>query len=88
MRTEMRVTIEAMIEVRVRIRAMMRIEVPAVWSPTARDRMKRIARDAGLLHEIELICEPEAAALAFMHFGNRFSVCKNGPQVQVSSMFR
>lgn len=62
--------------------------VPVVWSPNARDQMKMIARKAGLPHDIELICEPEAAALAVMHFGNRFSVWENSPSVQVSSMFR
>ena len=40
------------------------LTVPAIWSPAATDRMLQVARLAGMPAPINLITEPEAAALA------------------------
>jgi molecular chaperone DnaK (HSP70) len=43
------------------------LTVPAMWSPLAKDKTLRVARDAGLPGNIKLVTEPEAAALATLH---------------------
>jgi len=40
--------------------------VPAMWSPTAKERMRGIAIKAGLPSDVTLVSEPEAAVLAVM----------------------
>jgi molecular chaperone DnaK (HSP70) len=40
------------------------ITVPAMWSDVAKDLTRRAAEKAGILGEISLVSEPEAAALA------------------------
>jgi molecular chaperone DnaK (HSP70) len=52
------------------------IGVPAVWSPLATDRMYTIAREAGLPENIELISEPEAAALSVLEYTKAFTVIR------------
>lgn len=40
------------------------LTVPAIWSPTAKEKTKQAARLAGMPEGIKLVTEPEAAALA------------------------
>ena len=40
------------------------LTVPAIWSPTAKDKTLQAARIAGMPGNIRLVTEPEAAALA------------------------
>lgn len=40
------------------------LTVPAMWSPTAKDKTLRAAKLAGMPGDIKLVTEPEAAALA------------------------
>ncbi|MCJ1471207.1 hypothetical protein MMC07_009855 [Pseudocyphellaria aurata] len=40
------------------------LTVPAIWSPKARDKTLQAAKLAGMPNDIELVTEPEAAALA------------------------
>ena len=40
------------------------LTVPAIWSPAAKDRTLQAARVAGIPGDIQLVTEPEAAALA------------------------
>ena len=40
------------------------LTVPAIWSPTAKDKTLKAARTAGMPGNIRLVTEPEAAALA------------------------
>lgn len=42
------------------------LTVPAIWTPAARDRTKRVAVMAGIPGNIVLVTEPEAAALAVL----------------------
>ena len=42
------------------------LTVPAVWTAGAKDRTLRAARKAGMPNEIQLVAEPEAAALAVL----------------------
>jgi molecular chaperone DnaK (HSP70) len=64
------------------------LTVPAIWSPAAKDKTLSIARKAGLPQDIELVTEPEAAALAILkeknednealEVGDCFVVCDAG----------
>ncbi|QDS68467.1 hypothetical protein FKW77_010834 [Venturia effusa] len=65
------------------------LTVPAIWTPAARDRTKRVAEMAGIPGEIHLVTEPEAAALAVLKdrndeddanlkTGDAFVVCDAG----------
>lgn len=64
------------------------LTVPAIWSPAARDKTQKIARKAGLPQNVELVTEPEAAALAVLKekteddeslkVGDCFVVCDAG----------
>lgn len=40
------------------------MSVPAMWTPVAKERTLQAARQAGLGTDINLVTEPEAAALA------------------------
>ncbi|KAL8708386.1 MAG: hypothetical protein Q9225_007610 [Loekoesia sp. 1 TL-2023] len=40
------------------------LTVPAIWSPAAKDRTLQAAKKAGMPEDIQLVTEPEAAALA------------------------
>ncbi|KAH8647033.1 Hsp70 family protein-like protein [Tricladium varicosporioides] len=61
------------------------LSVPAVWSDKAKDSTLRAARQAGI-HNVDLIKEPEAAALYTLHdvkdkalkIGDAFVVCDAG----------
>jgi len=46
------------------------LTVPAIWSPAAKDRTLRVAKNAGLPDSISLVTEPEAAALAVLKAKN------------------
>ncbi|KAK6532128.1 hypothetical protein TWF694_003289 [Orbilia ellipsospora] len=63
------------------------LTVPAAWKPIAKDRTLRAAKRAGLPENIELVTEPEAAALATLSAksdehelqkGDVFVVCDAG----------
>lgn len=64
------------------------LTVPAIWSPAAKDKTLKIARMAGLPQDIDLVTEPEAAALAVfkekndedesLKVGDCFVVCDAG----------
>jgi hypothetical protein len=64
------------------------LTVPAIWSPSAKDKTQRIARKAGLPGNVSLVSEPEAAALAVLkekaedseplRVGDCFIVCDAG----------
>lgn len=66
------------------------LTVPAIWSPAAKDRTLRVARRADIAEniQIDLVTEPEAAALAVlkgkhedvetMNIGDCFVVCDAG----------
>ncbi|KAH7125733.1 hypothetical protein B0J11DRAFT_506551 [Dendryphion nanum] len=64
------------------------LTVPAIWSPVAKDKTLKIARKAGLPQNIDLVSEPEAAALAVLkekneddeslEVGDCFVVCDAG----------
>lgn len=58
------------------------LTVPAIWSPLAKDKTLEIARKAGLPDEIELVTEPEAAALAVLK-----ERCDDGDTLQVGDCF-
>lgn len=40
------------------------LTVPAMWSPAAKEKTRQAARAAGMPENIQLVTEPEAAALA------------------------
>jgi molecular chaperone DnaK (HSP70) len=42
------------------------LTVPAIWTHAAKERTKRVAKAAGILGNISLVTEPEAAALAVL----------------------
>lgn len=42
------------------------LTVPAIWTPAAKDRTKRVAELASIPGDIHLVTEPEAAALAVL----------------------
>lgn len=64
------------------------LTVPAIWSPSAKDKTMKIARKAGLPENVSLVSEPEAAALAVLRektedgsdlrVGDCFVVCDAG----------
>ncbi|KAL1794655.1 hypothetical protein ACET3X_006471 [Alternaria dauci] len=63
------------------------LTVPAIWSPIAKERTLRAAKTAGLPTNIDLVAEPEAAALAVLQekdkenkleVGSSFVVCDCG----------
>ncbi|KAF1995329.1 actin-like ATPase domain-containing protein, partial [Amniculicola lignicola CBS 123094] len=64
------------------------LTVPAIWSPAAKEKTLKIARMAGLPQNIDLVTEPEAAALAVLKekndddeslkVGDCFVVCDAG----------
>lgn len=64
------------------------LTVPAIWSAAAKDKTLKIARKAGLPQNIDLVTEPEAAALAVLKekneddeslkVGDCFVVCDAG----------
>ncbi|KAG9206733.1 hypothetical protein G6514_000018 [Epicoccum nigrum] len=64
------------------------LTVPAIWSPSAKDKTMKIARKAGLPENVSLVSEPEAAALAVLRektedgsnlrIGDCFVVCDAG----------
>ncbi|KAF1830154.1 actin-like ATPase domain-containing protein [Decorospora gaudefroyi] len=64
------------------------LTVPAIWSPVAKEKTLKIARMAGLPQNLNLVTEPEAAALAvlkekseegeFLEVGDSFVVCDAG----------
>ncbi|KAM0796671.1 hypothetical protein BDR22DRAFT_866080 [Usnea florida] len=63
------------------------LTVPAIWSPTAKDKTLQAARIAGMPGNIRLVTEPEAAALATLKdkaedntlkVGDAFVVCDAG----------
>ncbi|KAF7553497.1 hypothetical protein G7Z17_g3586 [Cylindrodendrum hubeiense] len=63
------------------------LTVPAMWSHAAKDKTLKAARDANLPHNIKLVTEPEAAALATLQDkaeenalvpGDTFVVCDAG----------
>ncbi|KAF3911083.1 hypothetical protein AA313_de0205499 [Arthrobotrys entomopaga] len=69
------------------------LTVPAAWKPIAKDRTLRAAKRAGLPENIELVTEPEAAALATLSAksdehelqkGDVFVVCDAGGGTVVS----
>ncbi len=55
------------------------LTVPAVWSPTAKERTRKIAKDAGLPSAIHIVSELEAAVIAVFYDkvrdGDTFRVC-------------
>lgn len=64
------------------------LTVPAIWSPSAKDKTLKIAQKAGLPDNVSLVSEPEAAALAVLRekrddgerleVGDCFVVCDAG----------
>ncbi|KAH6849437.1 hypothetical protein B0T12DRAFT_418225 [Alternaria alternata] len=63
------------------------LTVPAIWSPIAKEKTLRAAKTAGLPANIDLVSEPEAAALAVLkekdkekklEVGSSFVVCDCG----------
>lgn len=63
------------------------LTVPAIWSPAAKDKTLQAARIAGMPEDIQLVTEPEAAALATLKdkseenslkVGDAFVVCDAG----------
>ena len=70
------------------------LTVPAIWSPIAKEKTLRAAKTAGLPANIDLVSEPEAAALAVLkekdkekklEVGSSFVVCDCGGGTVVSS---
>ena len=70
------------------------LTVPAIWSPKAKDTTLRVAKAAGLPSAVQLVSEPEAAALAVLkdrndddsslQVGDAFVVCDAGGGTVVS----
>lgn len=58
------------------------LTVPAIWSHEAKDRTMKIAKNADLPSQIDLVSEPEAAALAVLKEKN-----KDGETLKVGDCF-